>query len=60
MRIKMFTGRMNPAGDKDYIEDQVNNFINGKKVIDIKQSLSTEVTGDEAPYHLLVVTVLYV
>ncbi|MFT4143027.1 MAG: hypothetical protein QM644_01120 [Mobilitalea sp.] len=60
MRIKMFTGRMNLEGDKDYIEDQVNNFINGKKVIDIKQSISSEVNRDEAPYHLVVVTVMYV
>lgn len=60
MRIKMFTGRMNPAGDQDYIEDQVNNFINGKKVIDIKQSISTEVKDDETPYHFVVVTVMYV
>ncbi|MDF2843986.1 MAG: hypothetical protein K0R00_2412 [Herbinix sp.] len=60
MRIKMFTGRMNQEGDKDFIEDEVNSFINGKKVIDIKQSISTEVNGDEAPYHFVVVTVMYV
>ena len=46
MKIKIFSG-----GKADSLEQQVNEFIKGKKIIDIKQSASSAIQGSsDSPY----------
>lgn len=57
MKIKVFVGRVTAFDDLDSIESKVNSFIQGKKVIDIKQSASPY-TGTNG-LSILTITVMY-
>lgn len=58
MKIKIFTGNLNNIGVGKALDDKVNDFIKGKKVIDIKQSMIADPTQGQG-YSPTLITVLY-
>jgi hypothetical protein len=56
MKIKIFKGNLTLGVDCQGIESQVNSFIVGKKIIDIKQSIEKAVNIEGS---FLVITVIY-
>lgn len=56
MKIKIFKGNLTLGVDCQNVESQVNAFIAGKKIIDIKQSLEQGVNVEGS---FIVLTVMY-
>mgnify|MGYP007135339672 CR=1 FL=1 len=59
MKVKIFLGRVNIAGDFDNMESRINQFIADKNVIDIKQSISPSLNDGNTAVHFLVTTIMY-
>lgn len=60
MQIKIFKSNINEVNDTNAIEATVNNFIKGKKVIDIKQSIAPKIDGKTSGnLYFITMTVMY-
>ncbi|MFV3012984.1 hypothetical protein ACLD43_13865 [Clostridium botulinum] len=57
MKVKILKGFMTKARDTNNIENQINDFIKNKKVIDIKHSMC--VANEATHMYFIVVTILY-
>ena len=60
MKIKIFKSHLSENDDTNNVESNVNIFIKGKDIIDIKQSISakTDAKG-ETPHYFVIITVIY-
>lgn len=56
MQIKIFKSNISELADTNCIETKVNNFIKGKKIIDIKQSIASKADGN---LYFITMTVMY-
>lgn len=56
MKIKIFKGNITKDSDFQSLETKVNSFVNGKKVIDMKQSIDK---AESSGTYFLVITVMY-
>lgn len=56
MQIKMFTGKLKSSLT---LESKVNNFINGKSVVNIVQSVVKDDSLEKPSDYEIVITVLY-
>ena len=56
MQIKMFTGKLKSSS---ILESKVNNFIKGKSVVNIVQSVVKDESLDRPSDYEIVITVLY-
>jgi hypothetical protein len=61
MKIKIFKSNICETADTNNIESTVNSFINGKNIIDIKQSIATRPkgAGDKTQLYFITITVMY-
>jgi hypothetical protein len=60
MQIKIFKSHLFEGGETKNIEAEVNAFIRGKKIIDIKQSVCNRIEKDGTTnMYFTIITVMY-